>query len=208
MTRLFIDKREISHLPADLNSLETVLSLVESDHLTPDMVIRQIRVDGVPVIQNDRNASLQQDICGRGEIEIFTSTLREVAVDSIREAVTYLARAESAIPSLSSSLRTQSEPEASANLRQFCEGIYFTDLLLQKLEQSFQIRFADLKIRSGNAQECCIKLAALLKRIMAAHESRDFGLLADLLEREIGPLIPAFKETFNAIQSRILMSSD
>ncbi len=204
MTRLYIDKREIAPLPPDLNSLDQVLRLVESNHLPRNMVIRQVQVDGVPLIQDDQEAGFQEDICDRETIEIFTSTLREVAVDSIREAVTYLERAEAAIPSLSSSLRIQAEPEASSNLRQFYEGIYFINLLLQRLEQSFQIPFAGLKIRSGSAQDCCIKLAALLKEVIEAHEKRDFGLLADLLEYEIGPLIPAFKETFEAINSRIL----
>ncbi len=204
MTRLYIDKREIAPLPPDMNSLDQVLRLVESDHLPLNMAIRQIEVDGRPLIRSDGEARLQEDICGPEKIEIFTSTLREVAVDSIREAVTYLERAETAIPSLSASLRIQAEPEASSSLRQFYEGIYFINLLLQRLEQSFQIPFADLRTSGGSARDCCFKLAALLKEVIGAHGKNDFGLLADLLENDIGPLIPAFKETFEAINSRIL----
>ena len=205
MTRLYIDKREVAPLPSNLGSLDQVLRLVESDHLPDNMVIRQVQVDGVPLIQDNQEAGFQDDICDREKIEIFTATLREVAVDSIREAVTYLARAEAAIPSLSSSLRIQAEPEASSNLRQFYEGIYFINLLLQRLEQAFQVPFASLKLRSGSAEDCRFKLADLLKEVIEAHEKQNFGMLADLLEYEIGPLIPAFKETFETINSRIQM---
>lgn len=205
MTRLYIDKREIAALPPDMNSLDQVLKLVESNHLPGDMAIRQIEVDGHPLIRNNRETGLHEDICDGEKIEIFTATLREVAVDAIREAVAYLERAESAIPSLSASLRILAEPEASSSLRQFYEGIYFINLLLQRLEQSFQVPFADLKTRSGSARDCCTKLAALLKEVIGAHGKQDFALLADLLEHAIGPLIPAFKEIFEAINARILM---
>lgn len=205
MTRLYIDKQEIAPLPADVNSLDQVLKLVESNHLARNTAVRQIEVDGHPLIRNEGAAGFAENICDGEKIEIFTASLYEVAVDSIREAVTYLERAETAIPSLSASLRIQAERETSSSLRQFYEGIYVINLLLQRLEQSFQVPFAELETRSGSARDCCIRLAALLKEVIDAHGKQDFALLADLLERQIGPLIPAFKEIFEAINSRILM---
>ncbi len=204
MTRLYVDKREVAPLPAGLDSLDQVLNLVESNHLSPGLAVRQVQVDGVPLIQNDGNAGIQTDIGDRENIEVFTSSLREVALDSIREAQIYLERADAAIPSLSSSLQIHAELEIASSLRQFYDGIYFVSLLLQKLEQSFHIPFADIKIHSGNAQDCCVRLAGLLNRFVSAHEKGEHALLADLLGREFGPLIPAFKETFDAIRSRIL----
>ncbi len=205
MTRLYIDKQEIAPLPADVNSLDQVLRLVESNHLARNTAVRQIEVDGHPLIRNERAAGSAENICDGEKIEIFTASLYEVAVDSIREAVTYLERAETAIPSLSASLRIQAAPEASSILRQFYEGIYVINLLLQRLEQSFQVPLAELETRGGSARVCCMRLAALLKEVIDAHGKRDFALLADLLEGQIGPLIPAFKGIFEAINSRILM---
>jgi hypothetical protein len=204
MTRLYIDKQEVAPLPSDLSSLDEVLRLVESSHLPSNVVIHQVQVDGIPLIQNEESNRFSEHIRGQEKIEIFTSTLREVAIESIREAIAYLERAEAATHSLASSLRTQVESEAAANLKQFYEGFYCINLLLDRLEQSFRIPYEDVRIRSGSAREYCTQMASLLKEVIEAHEHKDFGLLADLLEYEVAALMPACKEVFAAVRSRIL----
>ena len=203
MTRLFVDKQEIAPLPAGLNSIDQVLKLVESDHLPPNMIIREIQLDGTPLLQDELISSPPEIIDSLHRIEIFTCTLREVAIDSIREAIMYLERAESATPSLTASLRARSEEEIAASLKQFYEGFYWINLLLSRLEQSFEIPLQEVMIKGGNAQGYCLQLASLLKEVIEAHERKDFGLLGDLLEYEIIPLIPACREVFAAIRERI-----
>jgi hypothetical protein len=204
MTRLYIDKQEVAPLPSNLSSLDQVLKLVESNHLPSDVVICQVQVDGIPLIQDEASDCFPEQICGQEKIEIFTSTLREVALESIREAMTYLDRAEVATHSLASSLRLQVESETAANLKQFYEGFYCINLLLNRLEQAFRIPYDEVRIRSGSARQYCTQLASLLKEVIEAHEHKDFGLLADLLEYEIAALIPTCKEVFAAIRSRFM----
>ena len=204
MTRLYIDKQEVAPLPPDMISLEQVLKLVETTHLSPNMIIRQVQIDGLPLFQDDRAASLPERIDDREKIEITTSTLREVALDSVLEAITYLERVETATASLASSFRAHSGPPDFESLKQFYEGFYWVNLLLDRLEQSFQISFETLSVSGGNAREHHFKLASLLKDVIEAHEKRDFGLVADLLEYEVTPLIPTCKEVFASVRARIL----
>jgi hypothetical protein len=205
MTRIYLDNRDISPLPPGVKTLEQVLGLVEDKHLPANMVIRDVRVDGAHYIRGEGETEFPEDISRRETIEIMTSTLREVAVGSIREALAYLDRAEAATHLIASGLRQQDGPETLVELHQFCEGIYFVNLLLGRLEKSFQIPLQEVPAGDGDAGQFCIKLAARLKEAIEAHEMKDPLRLADLLENDIGPLIPACKEIFASIQARILL---
>jgi hypothetical protein len=204
MTRLYIDKQEIGPLPPDLHSLDQVLKLVENTHLSPNAIIRQIHVDGRPWLQDDQAACLPVGVGDRETIEIVTGTLQEVALDSIREAITYLDRVGLATPSLASSFRAAAGREAFESLKQFYEGFYWMNLLLDRLERTFRIPLETMCMGGGNARDYHAKLAEALKGIIEAHEQNDFGLVADLLEYEIAAMIPACKDMFAAIRARIL----
>jgi hypothetical protein len=204
MTRLYINKQEITPLPPDLTSLEQVVKLVESDHLSPDTVIRDIQIDGQALIADNRTSEWPQRIDNREVIEIFTSSLQEVAIDSIQEAVIYLERIENATPSLAKSFRSQFGNQEFENLKHFYEGFYWTNLLLDRLERSFEISMETVFILGSSARQHHLRFAALLKEMIRAHEKREFGLVADLLEYEIAPLLPVWKMIFSAIQDKVI----
>ena len=207
MTRLYIDEQEVDPIPPDLRSLDQVLKLVEGTHLPANTIIRRIQVDGLPWMPDGRKACATAGVGDRHKIEIFTGTLLEAAIDSIREAITYLERVEAATPSLVSSLRLAAGREAFESLKQFYEGFYWLNLLLDRLEQTFRLPLETVRLREGNAMEHHIKLASALKEIIEAHEQKDFGLVADLMEYEFAPLIPACKDVFAAVRARILPES-
>lgn len=204
MTRLYIDKQEVMPVPPELKSLAQVLRLVETTYLSPDTVIRQVHIDGLSAIPNDQAAPWPDSLDGSEKIEILTGTLREVADDSIGEAVAYLDRVGAALPLLASSFRAKSGQEDSENLKQFYEGFYWVNLLLDRLEQSFQIPLERLSIPGGTAREQHIKLDSALKEIVVAHEHKDFGLVADLLESKIAPVVPTCRNVLEALHSRII----
>jgi len=203
MTRLYIDKQEVaSSLPSDLKSWGDVLSVVEKNHLSSDHVIRHVQIDGQPLVQSDR--TICPDRIGLfGKIEIFTSSLREAALDSIREANIFLERVAAAIPCVSSSFRSRADLDDYENMKQFYEGFYWVNLLLDRLEHSFRIPFDSLRVDGVTAREHHLKLAGILKKVIEAHEKQDFGLVADLLECEIAPLIPISGNVLEAIREHI-----
>jgi hypothetical protein len=203
MTRLYIDKQEITSLPPDMTSLEQVLKLVEANHLAPRTVIRQVHVDGLPLLSQDQASCLPDRIDDREKIEICTGALTDVAAESIREAITYLERVEGATDSLTTSFRTTPGPETFENLKQFYEGFYWLNLLMDRLCSSFEIALDTLQVAGGTAREYHHGLIAAIKAIIEAHERKDFGLVADLMELEVLPLMPKCKNVFLAIQEQI-----
>src|SRR5262245_12027717 len=142
MARLYIDQREIE-LPAPcFTSLDQVLKHVEESHLQPNTLIRQIQVDGLPLASEafqDNPSSILHRIAERERIEIVTGTVWDVAQDSLREAVEYLGRVESISPELAATFRSAPRAEAFEQLKQLYEGFYWLNLLLDRLQTTFQL---------------------------------------------------------------------
>ncbi len=204
MTRLFVDKQEIAPLPARLNSLEQVVKLVEENHVPPNSVIKQVCLDGRPLMAGDGSNRLSERIDSREKIEIFTGTLQEVAFESIQEAIAFLERLGATIQPLASSFRASVGAGEFCDLKRFYEGFYWTNVLLDRLMQSFHMSLDSIILDGESASRHQEKLGAVLKALIEAHEQNDFSLLADLLEYEIVPLIQRSTQIFAAVRERLL----
>jgi hypothetical protein len=205
MTRFYVNDREIS-APSDATSLNQVLKHVESSYLPPNSVVRQIQIDGFPVMP-DADSVNQPGMLGqietREKIEFYTGTLVEIAHDSISGALEYLDRIEAATPSLAESFRTYPGAEAFESLRQLFEGFYWLNILLGKLETSFQVKLQEMNIRDASATDYYQKFITILKQLVAAQENGDFIMISDLLEYEILPLVPIWREMLGLIAEKV-----
>jgi hypothetical protein len=204
MTKFYIDEAEIAP-PLNITSLDQALKEIEGEHLAPNKVVRQIQVDGVPVMPDNVpqfSSEMLLNLEAREKVEIFTGTLVEIAHDSIEGALEYLDRIETATPSLASGFQISPGPESFESLRQLYEGLYWLNLLLDKLETSFHIKFENVQIQGASASEHHQKFISILKQMIDSHERGDYILIADLLEYEILPLVPIWREMFKFILAR------
>jgi hypothetical protein len=204
MTRYFINEREIAP-PLDISSLDQILKHVEGCHLPPNSVIRQIHVDGQPMITDaspDVGEILRQ-MENREKVEIVTGTVSEIARDSIAEAIAYFDRIETVTHSLVTCFQNSPEPEAFENLRQLLEGLYWINLLLDKLAKGFHIVLDDFLVQGISVGEHLKKFISILKQLIDSQERGDFILIADLLEYEVIPMLPAWKDIFSSILQKV-----
>jgi hypothetical protein len=204
MTKFFINDREIA-APPDVSSLGEILKQVEAIHLLPNTVVRKIQIDGLPLLPQgacESPSELLEPIVKREKVEIFTGTLAEIATDSIEQAFSYLNRIEAATPSLSESFRSSPNAEAFDSLRQLCEGFYWLNLLVDKLEANFQIQLEKEMIRGVPAAEHHQKFISVLKQLIESQEGGDFVLIADLLEYEFLPMVTVWREMLGIIAAR------
>ncbi len=201
MTKFYVDEREVPP-PMDLSSLANVLKQIEDACLPPNAVVRQIHIDGIPLTTDElsgNSSEMLQHLEARGKIEIHTGTMGEIARDSIVEALDYLDRIEAATPSLASSFQFSPGPESFENLRQLYEGLYWLNLLLERLQTGFHILLEDAVIQGVPAREHHRKFIAVLKQMIDSQEKSDFALIADLIEYEILPMVPVWREMFKII---------
>jgi hypothetical protein len=199
MTKLYVNNQEIAPPPPSISSLEQIIKHVEDNLLPPNTVIKQVNLDGSPIdasaSQNDP-ALLLGDLTQREKIEIFTCTLKEIALDSIREAGSYLEHAETLPPSIASSFRDFPGPETFETLKQLYDGFYWLSMLLDRLESVYKIDLDGTVVNGISIREYHQKFISILKQLVAAQEQEDFVLIGDLLEFEVLPIIPVWKSLF------------
>jgi hypothetical protein len=208
MARFYVDEREIDP-PVDTSSLDQILKHVEATHISPKSLIRQVRVDGIPIVSDDLAKDFAEVMCqleSGDKVEIFTGTLDEIARDSIAEALTYLERIEAGIPSLATGFQVSPGPESFESLRQLYEGLYWLTLLLGKLETCFHITLDSMIIQGIPAQEHHQKFIGVLKQLIDSHQRGDLALISDMLEFEIIPLVPIWKEMFKIILTKVAVA--
>ncbi len=206
MPRLFVDDREIPFPLLGASSLDQVVRHIEDEHLKPDSVIRQIQVDGQPLAQDEltNNAShLLHALEEKERIEIFTGTVCDIAKDSIREAIAYLERIEAVTPSLVMDFQTSPGSAAFENLKQFYEGFYWLSILIGRLEHTFQVDPSSISVGGMTAHAQHLRFAAILRQLVEAQQTRDFIQIADLLEYEVLPTVPVWKEMFVLMEARL-----
>jgi hypothetical protein len=205
MTKFYFNEREIAP-PLDVSSLDKALKQIEEDHLPPNSVVRQVQIDGILLMPDDfpeNTSELLQSMETREKVEIYTGTLGEIAHDSITDALDYLDRIEAATPTLASGFQAYPGPESFEGLRQLYEGLYWLNLLLDKLEKGLQINLQNTLINNVTTQEHHQKFIAVLKQMIDSQERGDFILISDLLEYEILPLVPIWREMFTIILKKV-----
>jgi hypothetical protein len=205
MTKYFLNDREIA-TPTNFTSIDQLLKYVEKSHLAPDIVIRRINIDGQPFELDDLSGSSVNSIENRERIELFTSTLIEVAKDSIAESLEYLSRIEMLVPSLSIKFQDSPDADAFQSLGQLYEGFYFICLLLDKLAKSYHIKLGEAVIQDIPIQGHLEKFISILKQLNECKQNGDYALIADILEYEILPGVPLWKDVFDFVSKKIAMT--
>lgn len=206
MARIYVNEGEIPSPPPGISSLDEILKHVESAYLRPNHVIRQVQVDGLPLFPDGLAANtfnLSEGTEKREKVEITTGSLREIAHDSLLEAISYLDRIEGVIPSLASSFQVYPGPEAFENLKELYTGFYWLNVLLDRLKTSFEIPFGNILLQGAPLREYHQRFISILRQLVDSQEKGDFVLVADLLEYELLPIIPVWKELFVGIAQRM-----
>ena len=205
MTRFYVDQREILP-PLDISSLDKVLKHVETVHLPPNSIVRQINVDGRPLAAEmfaDGSSEILSRMETREKIEFFTGTVNEIACESIKEAIVYLERVKTVAPSLAEEFQVSPGPQTFDSLRELYEGFYWLTLLLDRLNNNFHICLDDVFIHEVSAKIHHQKFVSILKQLVQSQEKGDLVLISDLLEFEILPMIAVWKEMFLIIQEKV-----
>jgi hypothetical protein len=206
MVRIFIDNNEIAP-PDDCSSISSILKYVDEAHLAENSAVRHIQVNGRLLTPNNLPGSAQNVTPHRLEnpdkVELFTGNIAEIARGSISEVLDYLERIETLTPSLVKIVRTDPSPDSFRNVRLLYEGLYWMDLLFDKLKADFPVHLEAAQLGKGLEPECCRKSVATLKRLEESQEGGDFTRVSDLLEREILPFVPLWREMLIAMAQKV-----
>lgn len=204
MTRFYFNEREIYPSPGMI-SLDKILSHIDEEELPPNSVVRMISIDGNPLLNEDLteiSEDINQQIFNGEKVEIISGTVDEIIHDSLSEAFEYLERLREGIPRLALNFQTDPGRESFEYLSQLYEGFYWLNLLLNKLTAKFNADFNCIQINELSIKEHQRIYITILKQLLDAQKKRDMVLISDLLENEIAPMVPVWKEMFQVISRR------
>ncbi len=206
MPRVFIDQREIAFPLTRSTSLNEVLRQVQQSYMPANMVIRQIHLDGLPMTAPGNgfdSAQKQDEIRAPERIDIFTGLFSDVVRESVDEAVAYLDRVALAIPSISAGFQSAPGPQAFESLKQLYEGCYWINLLMDRLQDTPPPGMNMSVVPSSLTAERKQKFITIMKQMVEAQERSNYILIADILEFEILPAIPVWKEILEQFRGKI-----
>lgn len=205
MTRYYVNGGEIE-IDSDFSSFDQILKYIEDRHLEPASIIREVHVDGRPLAPEairDDDGSFDRAGGGWEKIEIFTGTLADIAAESITGAQDYLLQIETGAPELAAKFQDFPESADFSNLGSLCEGFYFLCILLDKLATGYQLKLSEIIVRGIPIQEHLQKFVEVVKQLNEAQEKQEYLLIADTIEYEILPIVPVWKEIFEAVSQKI-----
>ena len=204
MTQYYVNGKEVD-VPSNFPSFDQMLKHIEDRYLEPASVIREIHVDGQPFTPESflgGNGSLEMSSEWK-KVEIFIGTLADIAVESIAGAQDYLIKIENGAPALALKFQDFPESDDFGNLGSLCEGFYFLSILLDKLAVGYQLKLDEIIVRGVSAHEHLNKFAGIVEQLNEAQEKQEYLLIADTIEYEILPVVPVWKEIFEAVSSKI-----
>ena len=204
MAQCYVNGGEVE-IPSESSSFDQILKYVEDRCLASSGIIREVYVDGRPLaLESLRDDDGSFDRNGGWEkIEIFTVTLAEIAAESIAGAQNYLIKIENAAPALAVKFQDIPGPEDFGNLGSLCEGFYVLSMLLDKLISGYRLNFNEIIVRGASIIEHLQKFSAIVKQLNEAQEKQEYLLIADTIEYEILPIVPVWKDIFEAVLKKI-----
>ncbi len=189
MARIFLDHREIER-SSTTPSLREFLSDLKYIQLPPNNGIRQINIDGLPLAELLQQGAERHNCCEW--IEIFTAPVTEIAREAISNAIQYLDRMET-IKSFNANIYRNFR--TVQNLKEILEGFRWLDLLISRLERDF----CKGRNRAADISEQRQRLAASIEEVRQLYDKNDFASEDKILEKEVLPAVPVWKERLNSI---------
>ena len=204
MTLYYVNGQEVD-IPAGFSSFNQVFKYIETKCLKADAIIREVRGDGRQLaLESLGGESESMDQTGDFEkIEIFTGTLADIAGESISGAIDYLEKIVNDAPALATKFQDFPEPEDFNNLGSLCEGFIFLSVLLDKLMLCYKFTIDDITIRGVPAKEHLNKFADIVQQLNESQEKQEYLMIADTIEYEILPIVPIWREIFEAFSQKI-----
>jgi len=132
-------------------------------------------------------------------VDLVTGDARDAARESVRDALSFLDRALAVSPSLIESFEESPGQGSFEKLEQLWEGLYWLDILLEKLKKDFPMAAEGVLIQGKPAYEHHGRYVEMVRQLAEAQRKSDFTVIPGLLRNEILPLLPVWREWFDIL---------
>ncbi len=185
-------------------TLQDVIGWLLENQVSADRALREVKVNGEPYNMADMGPASGMAASEIQHLEVETAEARQVALEFMGQAPTYLEAIAQAVAAVAELFRVVDERDAS---EQYIAVLESLQLFLTMLEETRRLLGLDLEsavYQERTAAAALENLSGLIKKLLDAQENEDWVLLADLLEYDLAPELRAWGEFAKLLKDQCL----
>lgn len=166
-------------------TLQEILENMVAQSMGEDATMSEVRINGVPYSVGDMGPADRLGREGIARLEVETVSSRQVALHFLAHAEAFLDPIMESVLQVAELFRVSDEREANQQYLRLLESV---QLFLQTLDMSRQtlgLDFDRVSWSGLSAEQRLSKLSDLVQDLLAAQESQDWVLLADVLQYDL-----------------------
>lgn len=185
-------------------TLQEVINWLLENQVSTDRALREVKVNGEPYSVADMGPASSLAASDVQSLEVQTAEARQVALEFMGQAPTYLEAIAQAVGAVAELFRVADERDAS---EQYIAVLESLQLFLTMLEETRRLLNLNLEVavyEQRSAAAALESLSGLVKKLLDAQEKEDWVLLADLLEYDLAPELRAWGEFAKLLKEQAL----
>ncbi len=200
MGQKFLTNEELKQRFHESSTLSEVIRDLEIEFEKSDEVVCQIKVNGVSFTEADEAKYATTPAWDLFSIEVNTKSPQTILVEVVDNWITEVPKMILMNDQLSQELRFQG---ATGNLKSLVNLIENCQLLVESI-LSMETLFEGLKTLKEDSWKGAQKIAsAAIGEALLAFQKKDFSLMADVLEYDLGHALQTWFDLLSSIQKEI-----
>jgi hypothetical protein len=182
-----------------LSTWRELLAELETTRLRPGQVIASVEFDGDEVLQFREEDVLLRPLRGIGQIRVAAVEMKQLALSAVEDTTRYLQSLELSIVDVAECFRNGLLDQANMKLQRVLEGMKLLVAILRGIELSLD---AAPNSTSGVATGI-EQMKPAVEGVIEAQTTKDWALLADLLEYELTASVSSFEPIIAEFRTRL-----
>jgi hypothetical protein len=188
----------------DGGNLQEILQNMLARSLSDDATMSEVRINGVPYSIRDMGPAERMGREGIARLEVETISSRQVALHFLANAEAFVDPIMEAVLQVAELFRVSDEREASQHYLHVLESIQLLLNTLELVRQTLNLDFDRVSWQNRSAEYRLQKLSGLVQELLAAQESEDWVLLADVLQYDLMEELKGWRAHLPALREQAL----
>ena len=176
------------------DNLQDILNDLSEKVLGPELALRELLINGKPYTMQEHGPAMAVPRQSIQTLEVETVNAREVAMLFLATSGKTLETMAQASEKVAELFRMDDERQANEQYLQFLESLDFLLTMLQRCQDVLGLDFKQSGQDGVSPAERLKKLTELTDEMLGAQETRDWLLLADIMQHDLAGEFLAWKE--------------
>ena len=188
------------------NTLGEILEQIQKYHVMQGTIMSKVSIDGELEefdFESEKGSETRlRDISEIEKLEVEINSIQEIVARNLNNAEDYLERLIPGIQRAAELFQGENEIEANKFFLKIVDGMEWLSQILDSVIKVLKLDQGQVEFKGKTLPERQAKLVELTKQLLEANQNKDWVLVADLLEYEIGPFYLEWADFLPELKSR------